>query len=314
MSMNTSKNRLTFLFTIAWSGVCALALGTPDPAAPAGGKAFDSPQQAADALVKASASGDQAAVIALFGPGGKDIVTTGDAVDDKNRMEKFAQLAKEKMEIEKDGAHKAIVEVGNEAWPLPVPLVESGGKWRFDANQGREEILNRRIGGNELDTINLLRGYVEAQEEYASVPRDENGPRQYAQKFLSTAGKHDGLSWRDADGKPAGPMGDEIAKALAEGYTDKTQPYNGYFLRVLSSQGPNARLGARDYVWKGAMVGGFAAIAWPAQYGVTGIQTFQVNNDGTVYQKDLGPDTAKIASGIKAYYPDKTWVVTKDAE
>ena len=312
--MNTNKHTLRLLLTIAWSGVSALALGSPDPAAPAGAKAFDTPQQAADALVKAAASGDQAAVIALFGPDGKDIVTTGDAVDDKNRMAKYAQLAKEKMEISKDGAHKAIIEIGNEDWPLPVPLVESGGKWRFDAKQGREEILNRRIGGNELDTINLLRGYVEAQQDYASVPREESGPRQYAQKFISSPGKHDGLSWREADGKPGGPMGDEIAKALAEGYTDKTQPYNGYFMRVLTSQGPNARLGARDYVWKGAMIGGFAAMAWPAQYGVTGIQTFLVNNDGVVYQKDLGPDTAKVASGIKAFDPDKTWVVTKDAE
>jgi hypothetical protein len=312
--MNMNKHTLRFLFTIAWSGVSALTLGSPDPASPAGTKTFDTPQQAADALVKAAASGDQAAVIALFGPDGKDIVTTGDTVDDKSRMAKFAQLAKEKTHISKDGAHKAIVEIGNEDWPVPVPLVESGGKWRFDAKQGREEILNRRIGGNELDTINLLRGYVEAQQDYASIPRDESGARQYAQKFISTAGKHDGLSWREADGKPGGPMGDEIAKALADGYTDKTQPYNGYYIRVLTSQGSNARLGARDYVWKGAMVGGFGAIAWPAQYGVTGIQTFQVNNDGVVYQKDLGPETAKIAAGIKAYDPDKTWVETKDAQ
>lgn len=313
MSTNMNKHMLRFLFTIAWSGVSALALGSPESASATGAKAFDSPQQAADALVKASAAGDQAAVIALFGPDGKDIVTTGDAVDDKNRMEKFARLAKEKMEIEKDGAHKAIIEVGNEDWPLPVPLVESGGKWRFDAKQGREEILNRRIGGNELDTINLLRGYVEAQQEYASLPRDESGLRQYAQHFVSTAGKHDGLSWREADGKPGGPMGDQIAKALTEGYTDKTEPYNGYYIRVLSSQGPDARLGTRDYIWKGAMIGGFAAIAWPANYGVTGIQTFQVNNDGVVYQKDLGPDTAKIAAGMKSFNPDKTWAVTEDA-
>ncbi len=311
--MKRQAIRSRFLLTIAGTALCALASGSPD-GAPAGAKTFDSPKAAADALVQAAASGDQAAVIALFGADGKDIVSSGDAVDDKNRMAKFAELAKQKMEIKNEGASKAIIDIGPEDWPMPVPLVQSGGKWHFDAKAGREEILNRRIGGNELDTINLLRGYVEAQEEYASVPREEGAPRQYAQKFLSTPGKHDGLSWKGADGKPAGPMGDEIAKALAEGYSDKTKPYNGYYIRVLTSQGPSARLGARDYIWKGAMVGGFAAIAWPANYGVTGIQTFQVNNDGVVYQKDLGPKTSEIASEIKAFDPDKTWVVTTDEE
>ena len=310
-----NKKAMQALFTLAGIGIglSTLAFASPD-AAPAGAKAFDSPKAAADALVQAASSGDQAAVLALFGPDGKDIVTSGDSVEDKNRMAEFAKLAKQKMEIKMDGASKAIVDIGPEDWPVPVPLVQSGGKWRFDAKQGREEILNRRIGGNELETINLLRGYVEAQAEYASVPRDESGIRQYAQKFISSPGKHDGLSWREADGKPAGPMGDEIAKALAEGYTDKTQPYNGYYIRPLTSQGPAARLGARDYIWKGAMVGGFAAVAWPAQYGVTGIQTFQVNNDGVVYQKDLGPKTAEIAKTITAYNPDKTWVETDDEE
>jgi hypothetical protein len=303
---------MRFLFTVACAGYSAALLGSPDTAPVAGVKTFDTPKQAADALVQAAAAGDQAAVMALFGADGKDIVTSGDSVEDKNRMVKFAQLAKEKMHISNEGSQKAIVEIGKDDWPLPVPLVESGGKWHFDAKQGREEILNRRVGENELETINLLRGYVEAQEEYASVPRQEDGLRQYAQKFISTPGKQDGLSWKGADGKPAGPMGDEIAKALAEGYTDKTQPYNGYYMRTMTSQGPDARLGARDYIWKGAMIGGFAAIAWPAQYGVTGIQTFQVNNDGVVYQKDLGPKTAEIAPTIKEYNPDKTWVETDD--
>jgi hypothetical protein len=310
--MNKNAIRSRFLFAIAGTALCALASGLPDAAS--GAKTFDSPKAAADALVQAAASGDQAAVMALFGADGKDLVNSGDAVEDKNRMAKFAELAKQKMAIQTEGANKAIVNVGPEDWPLPVPLVQSGGKWHFDAKQGREEILNRRIGGNELETINLLRGYVEAQEEYASVPREEGAPRQYAQKFVSTPGKHDGLSWMDANGKPAGPMGEEIAKALAEGYSDKTKPYNGYYIRVLTSQGPSARLGARDYIWKGAMIGGFAAIAWPANYGVTGIQTFQVNNDGVVYQKDLGPKTSEIASKIEAYDPDKTWVVTTDEE
>jgi hypothetical protein len=312
--MNKKAMKALFTFAGIGMGLSTLAFASPDAAPAAGVKTFDTPQAAADALVQAAASGDESAVLALFGPSGKEIVTSGDAVEDKNRMAKFAELAKQKMEIKKEGANKAIVDIGPDDWPLPVPLVQSGGKWHFDAKQGREEILNRRIGGNELETINLLRGYVEAQEDYASVPRDDSGIRQYAQKFVSTPGKHDGLSWRDADGKPAGPLGDELAKALAEGYSDKTKPYNGYYIRPLTSQGPKARLGARDYVWKGAMIGGFAAVAWPANYGVTGIQTFQVNNDGVVYQKDLGPKTGEIAPTIKAYNPDKTWVETKDEE
>jgi Protein of unknown function (DUF2950) len=282
-------------------------------AEPARARSFDTLQQAVDALVQAAASADTAALIAIFGPEGKDIVSTGDAVADKNRMLKFAELAKQKLEVAPESLNKATVVVGPDDWPMPVPVVRTQGKWRFDAKAGRREILARRIGGNELDAIELLRGYVEAQQEYASVERDGSPMRQYAQKFLSTRGKHDGLSWWNEDGTPGGPFGEGIAKALAEGYTDKTKPFNGYYFRILTAQGPAARLGARNYVVKGMMIGGFAAVAWPANYGVTGIQTFQVNNDGIVYQKDLGPDTARLAAAIKQYNPDKTWMVTEDS-
>jgi hypothetical protein len=282
-------------------------------AEPARARSFDTLQQAVDALVQAAASADTAALIAIFGPEGKDIVSTGDAVADKNRMLKFAELAKQKLEVAPESLNKATVVVGPDDWPMPVPVVRTQGKWRFDAKAGRREILARRIGGNELDAIELLRGYVEAQQEYASVERDGSPMRQYAQKFLSTRGKHDGLSWWNEDGTPGGPFGEGIAKALAEGYTDKTKPFNGYYFRILTAQGPAARLGARNYMVKGMMIGGFAAVAWPANYGVTGIQTFQVNNDGIVYQKDLGPDTARLAAAIKQYNPDKTWMVTEDS-
>jgi hypothetical protein len=197
---------------------------------------------------------------------------------------------------------------------MPVPLVKRGGKWQFDAAQGKEEILARRIGNNELEAIALLRGYVEAQEEYASEKRDGSPMLQYAQKWISTPGKQDGLSWRNPDGTPGGPVGDEIAELLARGYTDKAAPINGYHFRTLTAQGPAAPLGARNYIVNGMMIGGFAAIAWPANYGVTGVQTFQVNNDGLVYQKDLGPETGKVAPTIKRYNPDKTWIVTEDEE
>ena len=209
--------------------------------------------------------------------------------------------------------NQAVIVAGKDDWPMPIPLVKRSGKWRFDLKEGRAEILARRIGGNELEAIMLLRGYVEAQREYASQPRDGNKIPLYAQKWISTPGRQDGLSWRDADGQPAGPIGDEIAKLLAAGYTDKAAPVNGYYFRTLTAQGPAARLGARDYIVQGKMIGGFAAIAWPANYGVTGVQTFQVNNDGIVYQKDLGAETAKLAPAIKRYNPDKTWIATEDA-
>jgi hypothetical protein len=292
----------------------AVVSGAPNPAP--GQTTFSTAQQAADALVKAAEAGDVPALVKMFGPEGKDIVSSGDAVEDKNNLEKFAQKARAKMNVSYDvgDPKRAVLVVGDDDWPMPVPIVESGGKWRFDAREGREEILARRIGGNELDAINLLRGFVEAQKEYAEQLHDGAGMRQYAQKWVSTSGKQDGLSWHDANGKPAGPMGDEVAKLLAAGYTKKAEPVNGYYFRTLTAQGPAARLGARNYIVNGMMIGGFAAIAWPARYGVTGVQTFQVNNDGAVYQKDLGPETATIAPGIKAFNPDKGWVVTEDAE
>jgi hypothetical protein len=279
-------------------------------------KAFDSPQQAADALVAAAAAGDNAALITIFGPDGKDLVTSGDAVEDKNRLAKFSELAKQKTHIATDAKkpNTATIEVGPDDWPLPIPLARKDGKWRFDTKAGRHEVLARRIGGNELAAINLLRGYVEAQEEYASAARDGNPRPQYAEKWISTPGRQDGLSWKNADGTPGGPIGDVVAKALAAGYSSKAEPYNGYYFRTLTKQGPDARLGERDYVVNGRLIGGFAAIAWPANYGVTGIMTFIVNNDGVVYQKDLGPDTAKAAAAIDSFNPDKTWEITDDEE
>ena len=282
----------------------------------AGPRAFDTPQQAAEALVKAADAGDTAALLAIFGPDGKDIVSSGDPVEDKNDLAKFARKAHAKMKVTFDVADpkRAIMIAGDDDWPVPVPIVETGGKWRFDAKEGREEILARRIGGNELHAISLLRGYVVAQKDYAAELHDGATVHQYAQKWVSTPGKQDGLSWYGPDGKPAGPIGDEIAKLLAEGYTNKADPVDGYFFRTLTAQGPAARLGARDYIVNGMMIGGFAAIAWPARYGVTGVQTLMVNNDGVVYQKDLGEDTEKIASAMKAFNPDEGWTVTHDEE
>ncbi len=312
------KNYRTRHLLVLGFGTLALfaALSIRGAEAPATQKAFDTPRQAADALIAAAKAGDVPAILAIFGPEGKDIVSSGDAVSDKDDLSEFVKKANEKTDISYDlgDPRRAILVVGSDDWPLPVPIVERNGKWRFDAKEGRLEILARRIGGNELDAIALLRGYVESQMEYASELHDGSEVRQYAQKWLSTPGKHDGLSWYDADRKPAGPMGDEIAEALAAGYTDKSKPYNGYHFRTLTAQGPSAPLGARNYIVNGMMIGGFAAIAWPAQYGVTGVQTFQVSYDGIVYQKDLGPETSTLAPAIKAYNPDKTWTITQDEE
>jgi hypothetical protein len=286
-----------------------------NPLPAAGQLTFNTPQEAASALIRAVEADDVPMLLKVFGPEGKAIVDSGDAVSDKNHRAKFTEKAKEKTDIsiDKQNAKRATLVIGNDEWPMPVPIVEKNGKWRFDTKEGRREILARRIGGNELNAISLLRGYVEAQKEYASREHDRSGIHQYAQKFLSTKGKQDGLSWWDENGKPAGPIGDVVAKALAAGYTTRTEPYNGYFFRILTAQGPAAPKGARSYIVKGMMIGGFAAVAWPANYGVTGVQTFQVGYDAVVYQKDLGSSTSSLAPAIKQYNPDKSWTKTEDA-
>ena len=220
----------------AVAAIWLAALPSLGAVARGGPMAFDTAQLAAAAVVLAAAAGDTAALIAIFGPDGKDIVSSGDNVSDTSDLTKFAELAHQKMAVKVAPANKAVIIVGPEDWPMPVPIVQKNGKWRFDTKAGKHEILARRIGGNELDAIKLLRGYAEAQEEYASQAHDETGRPQYAQKWVSTPGKRDGLSWYDTNGKPAGPMGDDIAKALAEGYTDKAQPYNGYHFRTLTER------------------------------------------------------------------------------
>ena len=279
-------------------------------------KTFDTAQQAADSMILAVKNDDVPALLEIFGPDGKGFVTTGDDVQDKNSRAAFAALAQEKMNVETDAHHpsRAILSVGNEDWPLPVPIVKQGGKWHFDSQAGRTEILDRRIGSNELDAIDICRGYAEAQKEYASEIHDDSGVNQYAQRIISTPGKHNGLSWQNADGSHGGPVGETIAKAIEEGYTNKSGPYHGYYFKTLKGQGPAAPLGQIDYVVEGVMIGGFALVAWPAEYRASGVQTFIVSYDGIVYQRDLGPDTGKIAAGMELYNPDKTWHRTDDEE
>src|SRR5947208_952316 len=276
---------------------------------------FDTPQQAADALIQVAANFDVAAAKEILGPDSEDIVASEDPVQDKNRAAAFAAKAKEKMsvQIDKKNPNQAIILVGNDEFPLPIPLVKKNGKWFFDTKVGREEILNRRIGANELNAIAICRGFVEAQHEYALEKHDGSKVNQYAQHILSTPGKHDGLAWKNPDGTWGGQVGEEVAKALEEGYkAEGGTPYHGYYFKVLKGQGPAAPMGEMDFTVGGAMIGGFALAAAPAQYRVTGVQTFIVGPDGVVYEKDLGPDTLKTFQSMDKYNPDKTWKVTKD--
>ncbi len=307
---------------IAISCLLGLALEAAPPAKPDAAaasqpkqKEFDTPKEAADALVQVAANSDVAAAKEILGPDGEDLISSEDPVMDKNRAQEFAAKAKEKssIEIDKKDRNRAILLVGNDDFPLPIPIVKRKGKWSFDTKVGREEILNRRVGANELNTIEICRGFVEAQHEYAMERHDGSKVNQYAQQILSTSGKHDGLAWQNPDGTWAGPVGEEVAKALAEGYSaQRGTPYHGYYFKVLKGQGPAAPGGEMDFMVGGAMIGGFALAAAPAEYRVTGVMTFIVGPDGVVYEKNLGPDTLKTFQSMDRYNPDKTWKVTED--
>ena len=278
-------------------------------------KLFDTPQQAADALVQATGKYDVPALMEIFGPDGEDFVSSGDPVRDQNYAKEFAAKAQEKLTVNIDPKNKAraTVSIGDDDWPFPVPVVKQGVKWRFDAKEGHDEILYRRIGTNELDAIQVCRGYVEAQQDYASEIHDDSGVNQYAQKIFSTQGKHDGLYWQNADGTPGGPVSEAVARAIQEGYSaQQGTGYHGYYFKVLKGQGPATRLGRLDYVVEGIMIGGFALVAVPVEYRVTGVKTFIVSYDGIVYQKDLGPDSLEIVKKMELYNPDKTWQPTYD--
>ena len=278
-------------------------------------KAFETPQQAAEALIQAAENYDVSALLEMFGPEGKDFISSADPIKDKSIAAAFAAKAHEKSMVTLDPRNRAraILSVGNDDWPLPVPIVKKGGTWSFDSRAGRDEILRRRIGANELDAIQICRGFVEAQEEYASEVHDDSGVNQYAQKIISTPGKRDGLYWQNEDGTPGGPISEAIARAIQEGYTPgKTAGYHGYYFKVLKGQGPAAPLGQLDYVIEGIMIGGFALVAVPAEYRVTGVKTFMVSYDGIVYEKDLGPESDNIVKNMERYNPDKTWHRTDD--
>ena len=277
--------------------------------AAAGPKKFDTPQQAADALVDAAQRFDEVALVQIFGPNGEDVVFSGETAQDRQRASDFVAEAGEKKSVSVDPrrGNRAFLLVGKEDWPFPVPLVKLGDKWFFDAKAGRREMLYRRIGANELDAINICHGYVDAQNEYALQKRDGYDVNQYAQRVISTPGKQDGLAWKNSDGTWGGPVGEKIAQAIEQGYTSRSEPYHGYFFKVLKGQGPAAPMGQMDFVVKGLMIGGFGLVAAPAEYGITGVKTFIVSYDGVVFQKDFGPATVDEFAKMERFNPDKSW-------
>jgi hypothetical protein len=279
-------------------------------------KTFGSPEQAAEALVKAAKPFDVAALKEILGSDGIDLVETGEPVQDKKQAEAFAALYEEKHRIERDpkDSSTATLILGNEDWPAPIPIVQKKGAWQFDTKAGRKEILFRRVGRNELDAIEVCRGYVEAQNEYVLEKHDGSTVPQYAQRIIASPGKQDGLAWKKPDGTWDGPVGESVARVIAEGYTDKFEPYHGYHFKVLKGQGPSAPLGTMDYVIKGAMIGGFALAAAPAEYAVTGVKSFIVSQDGVVYERDFGEHTAEWFKAAVVFNPDSKWSPVVDAE
>jgi hypothetical protein len=277
---------------------------------------FDTPQQAADKLIDAADKFDEASLLRIFGTGGEDIVFTGELAQDRKHAADFVTQAREKKSVSVDPktGNRAFLLVGNEDWPFPVPIVKNGEKWSFDASAGRQELMYRRIGSNELDAIQVCRGYVEAQYDYAFRKREGYDVNQYAQRIISTAGSQDGLAWQNSDGTWDGPIGEKIARAIEQGYNLEAEPYHGYFFKILKGQGPAAPLGEMDYVVKGAMIGGFALVAAPAEYGVTGVNTFIISQDGVVYEKDFGPPTLDEFQKMERFNPDKSWIPVPEQE
>ena len=299
--------------TLARRGLLTAAVLALAMAAAHAQQSFKTAEEAADALVSAAKTGDRKAVLTVLGQKGADIVSSGDPVADASARNRVIEAYNAKHQMAMEGTDKAVLIIGHEDWPFPIPLVRKDGTWRFDTAAGREEILYRRIGRNELSAIQACLAYVDAQQEYAERGIAGNGV--YAQRIVSGPGKNDGLYWPAQPSEDDSPLGELAASAAAEGYRVGQQraPYNGYYYKVLTRQGPNAAGGALDYIVRGRMIGGFALVAYPAEYRNSGVMTFLVNHRGDVYEKDLGPNTAHIVAGITAFNPDNTWRRVTDA-
>ena len=311
------SRRFRSLFVLcAFVGACVLitaagvgAQGKPVPAPPAAQKTFATAQEAADVLIAAADSFDRAALKAILGPDADYLVAPFEPAKDGEIARAFSSKAREKRAVVVDpkNSNRATLIVGDQDWPLPIPIVRAGGRWRFDSAAGEQEIVHRTIGRNELDAIQICRGYVEAQHQYALAKHEGSSVNQYAQHIVASPGKQDGLAWKNPDGTWGGPVGENVARAIEQGYSDKALPYHGYLFKTLTGQGPAAPMGEMDFIVRGAMIGGFALVAAPAEYLLTGVKTFIVSHDGVVYEKDLGPETLSIAKAMVRFNPDKTW-------
>jgi hypothetical protein len=282
-------------------------------AAPAAAKqtAFATPEQAVERLVAAARAGNGKELLTILGPGSDSLLRSGDRVADSQARQRFIAAYEEANGITQEGDNRAVLVVGKDDWPFPIPIVKHGTQWQFDSSAGAKEILSRRIGANELSAIEACRAYVAAQRDYAEKDRNHDGYVEYAQKFLSSPGRQDGLYWPAAEGAEESPLGPLMVSARAEGYSTEAsksrRAYHGYYYKILKAQGPAAKGGAYSYVVKGHMIGGFALVAFPARYGSSGVMTFIVNHDGIVYQKDLGPRTAELAGNMTRFNPDSSW-------
>jgi hypothetical protein len=300
------------IIAVLWPAVSpALTSGTN------GQKSFASPQETVAALVSAVREDNDDALLAILGPGSEDLISSGDRVADQRGRARFLKAYEEKNRLEQKDEDHAVLIVGSSDYPFPFPIVRQGESWRFDTQAGMDEVLNRRIGRNELHTIDVMHAYTDAQREYACMDRNGGG-KEFAQKFTSSDGMKDGLYWKAGEGEPESPFGPLIARAAEEGYAGSLhegspEPFHGYYFKILKAQGGHADGGAFSYVADGKMVLGFALVAYPAKYGASGIMTFIVNQEGVIYEKDLGEDTASAAAAMTAFDPDDTWRKYKES-
>jgi hypothetical protein len=297
----------------------AVFFSTPASAATTKQKTFTTPEKAIQVFIDSLKKNDTSTLKALFGPTSEKLISSGDPVADQYRRERFLAAYEDSRRLDREGKNKAFLVVGKHEWPFPIPLVMNKKRWRFDTEAGFQEMLNRRIGANELDTIQTCLAFIDAEAEYAMNDYDGNDLHDYAAKFRSDPGKKNGLYWQTGEGETPSPLGQLFAKAKAEGYAEKKNgegpsPYHGYLYRIMTGQGPHANGGAYDYMVKGNLLGGVALIAYPAQYGVSGVMTFIVNHDGVVYQKDLGSKTAEIASTMQLFDPGPEWKKVESPE
>ena len=318
MKLSNSSSNQQSTSAVVGLLLVSLLLILPGRLLAAGEARFSSPQAAVDALKAAVEAADTNALHTIFGPAGHSLVSV-DVVEAAEERELFMHRVKEKVNLVAESDSKEVLQLGADGWPFPIPLLKQGGQWFFDTEAGREEILNRRIGENELGAIRVCRAYVQAQREYASVDRTGDGVLEYAQHLRTTPGTHDGLYWSTQTGDELSPLGPLVAQARVEGYRHKTKilteeqsPYHGYYFKILTRQGKHASAGKCNYVINGHMIAGFALVAWPADWGNTGVMTFIVSQQGQVYQKNLGPKTASIAQAMTTYDPDNTWTLVKE--